>query len=58
VLPRRQVLAVVIGNGLEYYDFVTYAFFASQIGRNANDVIVGGLEPLAQMPAASSHPDH
>lgn len=32
-LPKRQVLAVVIGNGLEFYDFVTYAFFAVQIGR-------------------------
>src|SRR5579859_6121341 len=31
--PLKQVLAVVAGNGLEYYDFVTYAFFASQIGR-------------------------
>src|SRR5262249_53980618 len=31
-LPK-QVLAVVAGNGLEYFDFVTYAFFASQIGR-------------------------
>lgn len=31
-LPKRQVLAVVIGNGLEFYDFVTYAFFAAQIG--------------------------
>ncbi len=32
-LRKRQVLAVVIGNGLEFYDFVTYAFFAAQIGR-------------------------
>jgi MHS family citrate/tricarballylate:H+ symporter-like MFS transporter len=32
-LPKRQVLAVVVGNGLEFYDFVTYAFFAVQIGR-------------------------
>jgi len=31
--PVKQVLAVIAGNGLEYYDFVTYAFFASQIGR-------------------------
>src|SRR6201985_1720668 len=31
--PLKQVLAVVAGNGLEYYDFVTYAFFAAQIGR-------------------------
>ena len=27
------MLAVVVGNGLEFYDFVTYAFFAVQIGR-------------------------
>ena len=32
-LPTRQVLAVVVGNGIEFYDFVTYAFFAPQIGR-------------------------
>ncbi len=31
-LKRRHVLAAVIGNGLEFYDFVTYAFFAIQIG--------------------------
>ncbi len=29
---RRAVLAVNIGNGLELYDFVTFAFFAIQIG--------------------------
>ena len=29
----RQVLGVVVANGLEFYDFVTYAFFAAQIGR-------------------------
>jgi len=28
----RQVAAAVIGNGLEFYDFTTYAFFAVQIG--------------------------
>ena len=32
-LPARQVTAVVVGNALEFYDFLTYAFFASQIGR-------------------------
>jgi len=32
-LPARQVLAVVAGNAIEFYDFVTYAFFAAQIGR-------------------------
>jgi len=32
-LPAKQVIAVVTGNALEFYDFVTYAFFAAQIGR-------------------------
>jgi MFS family permease len=29
----RQVAAAVIGNALEFYDFISYAFFAVQIGR-------------------------
>ena len=29
----RQVAAVVCGNALEFYDFLTYAFFAASIGR-------------------------
>jgi MFS family permease len=32
-LRLRQVLGVALANGLEFYDFVTYAFFAAQIGR-------------------------
>jgi MFS transporter, MHS family, citrate/tricarballylate:H+ symporter len=32
-LQRRHVVAVVAGNALEVYDFVTYAFFSIQIGR-------------------------
>jgi MFS family permease len=32
-LTRRQVAAVASGNALEFYDFVTYSFFAVQIGR-------------------------
>lgn len=32
-LSRAQIAAVVAGNGLEFYDFVTYSFFAAQIGR-------------------------
>ena len=32
-LPARHVLAVALGNAVEFYDFVTYAFFAGQIGR-------------------------
>ena len=31
---HRQVAAVVCGNALEFYDFLTYAFFAVQIGRS------------------------
>ncbi|MDR3512421.1 MAG: MFS transporter [Caulobacteraceae bacterium] len=32
-LPLRRVAAVVVGNALEFYDFLTYAFFAVQIGQ-------------------------
>ena len=32
-MPARHVLAVALGNAVEFYDFVTYAFFAAQIGR-------------------------
>ncbi|HEY5072356.1 MAG TPA: MFS transporter [Caulobacteraceae bacterium] len=32
-LPVSHVAAVVIGNALQFYDFLTYAFFAAQIGR-------------------------
>lgn len=33
-LSRRQLLSVVVGNGLEVYNFVVYAIFAAQIGRS------------------------
>jgi len=32
-IARRHITAAVIGNALECYDFLTYAFFAAQIGR-------------------------
>jgi MFS family permease len=32
-MPPRHVAAVVLGNCLEFYDFLAYAFFALQIGR-------------------------
>src|ERR1700742_3121718 len=32
VLTFRAVLGATIGNMLEFYDFVTYSFFATQIG--------------------------
>ena len=31
-LARRHVLAATMGNALEFYDFLTYAFFSIQIG--------------------------
>ena len=43
------MLAVVIGNGLEYYDFVTYAFFASQIGRTFFPSNTPGTSLLASL---------
>ena len=32
-VPARHVAAVVVGNALEFYDFLTYSFFAVYIGR-------------------------
>jgi MFS transporter, MHS family, citrate/tricarballylate:H+ symporter len=32
-ITLRHILAAVIGNGLEFYDFLTYAYFAAEIGR-------------------------
>lgn len=32
-IPARYVAAVVAGNALEFYDFLTYAFFAVYIGK-------------------------
>lgn len=32
ISPRRAIVAATIGNALEFYDFLTYAFFAIQIG--------------------------
>lgn len=32
-ISTRNVAAAVIGNALEFYDFITYTFFAIQIGR-------------------------
>jgi MFS family permease len=48
-MQKRQVLAVVVGNGLEYYDFVTYAFFAAQIGRTFFPSDVPGTSLLASL---------
>src|SRR6202035_3627944 len=33
-LPLRKVAAVGVGNALEFYDFITFSFFAIQIGHS------------------------
>ena len=33
-LPLRKVFAVGVGNALEFYDFITFSFFAIQIGHS------------------------
>src|SRR6185369_3037028 len=48
-LPARQVLAVVAGNAIEFYDFVTYAFFAAQIGRTFFPSNTPGTSLLASL---------
>jgi MFS family permease len=32
-VPPRQIAAAVVGNALEFYDFTTYALFATALGR-------------------------
>ncbi len=32
-VPARQVAAAVVGNALEFYDFTTYALFATELGK-------------------------
>jgi len=48
-LSWRQGLAIAVGNGLEFYDFVTYAFFAAQIGRTFFPSSTPGLSLLSSL---------
>jgi MFS transporter, MHS family, citrate/tricarballylate:H+ symporter len=48
-LPARHVLAVALGNAIEFYDFVTYAFFAAQIGRAFFPSDTPGVSLLASL---------
>ncbi len=48
-LSTRQVAAVVAGNAIEFYDFVTYAFFAVQIGRTFFPSDTPGASLLASL---------
>ena len=45
-MPARDVVAVVVGNGLEFYDFIAYAFFALQISRTFFPVSTPGTSLL------------
>ena len=49
-IPAHHVLAVVLGNGLEFYDFLCYAIFAVYIGKTffpAHDPAISLLLSLA-----------
>lgn len=48
-LSWRQALAIAVGNGLQFYDFVTYAFFATQIGRTFFPSRSPGLSLLSSL---------
>ena len=48
-LSWRQALAIAVGNGLEFYDFVTYAFFATQIGHTFFPSRTPGLSLLSSL---------
>lgn len=48
-LPARHVAAVCVGNALEFYDFVTYAFFAAQIGRSFFPSNTHGVSLMASL---------
>ena len=48
-LSRRQAAAIAVGNGLEFYDFVTYAFFATQIGHTFFPSKTPGLSLLSSL---------
>lgn len=48
-VSKRQVGGVCLGNAIEFYDFVTYAYFAAQIGRTFFPSDTPGLSLLASL---------
>lgn len=46
---KKQVAGVCLGNAIEFYDFVTYAYFAAQIGRTFFPSDTPGLSLLASL---------
>ncbi len=48
-VPLRYAMAVFAGNGLEFYDFLTYAFFAVYIGKTFFPSAHAGISLLASL---------
>ncbi len=48
-ISNRQVAGVCLGNAIEFYDFVTYAYFAAQIGRTFFPSETPGVSLLASL---------
>lgn len=48
-VSKRQIGGVCLGNAIEFYDFVTYAYFAAQIGRTFFPSDTPGLSLLASL---------
>lgn len=48
-ISNRQVAAVCLGNAIEFYDFVSYAYFAAQIGRTFFPSETPGVSLLASL---------
>jgi len=46
---RRAILAATAGNALEFYDFITYAFFAIQIGHAFFPAKSGYMSPMLSL---------
>ena len=56
-LARRAVIAATTGNALEFYDFITFSFFAIQIGKvffPSEDPFVSLMASLVTKGSASS----
>jgi len=48
-VSKRQVAGICLGNAIEFYDFVTYAYFAAQIGRTFFPSDIPGVSLLASL---------
>ncbi|MEG3182179.1 MFS transporter [Sphingomonas sp. LT1P40] len=48
-ISRKQIAGVCVGNAIEFYDFVAYAYFAAQIGRTFFPSETPGVSLLASL---------